>query len=132
MEKTVFRSANTRKQPTPIATVKISVRFGMDGICSARTVRSGSASVMITPKENGHGVLVTGGAKRLGKAIACAFAEAGWRVAVHCYLSRKEADAVVRNLPGKGHCVVQGDFCSEQDCERLIPELVAAKFPLRC
>ena len=83
-------------------------------------------------KGTGQGVLVTGGAKRIGKAIACAFAEAGWRVAVHCNQSRKEADALVKALSGKGHCVVQGDFRSEQDCERLIPELVAAKFPLRC
>ena len=39
----------TKKIPTPTATVKISTRFGMAGTCVARTVRSGSAIVIIIP-----------------------------------------------------------------------------------
>ena len=80
----------------------------------------------------GQGVLVTGGAKRIGKAIACAFAEAGWRVAVHCNRSRAEAKALVQALPGKGHCVVQGDLREEKTCKTLIAKVVEGGFPLRC
>ena len=49
MPKAVRRRDTTRNRPTPIATARISTILGMEGICSANTVRSGSAMVMITP-----------------------------------------------------------------------------------
>ena len=39
--------------------------------------------------------LVTGGARRIGRALALALAEAGYAVAVHHYRSQGEADALV-------------------------------------
>ena len=47
--KRVRSMARTRKKPTPAATVRIRTRSGMAGTCRARTVRSGSATVTITP-----------------------------------------------------------------------------------
>ncbi|WP_374405915.1 SDR family oxidoreductase [Pelagerythrobacter sp.] len=44
-------------------------------------------------------VLVTGGAKRLGAAIARAFGEAGWHVVIHYGSSRDEAEALAAALP---------------------------------
>ena len=44
-------------------------------------------------------VLVTGGAKRIGAAIARAFGKAGWHVVVHYGSSRAEAEALVEQLP---------------------------------
>ena len=44
-------------------------------------------------------VLVTGGAKRIGAAIARAFGKAGWHVVVHYGSSRAEAEALAEELP---------------------------------
>ncbi|HXM85397.1 MAG TPA: SDR family NAD(P)-dependent oxidoreductase, partial [Stellaceae bacterium] len=46
--------------------------------------------------------LVTGGAKRIGRAIALMLGDAGWDVAVHFHASHQEADAVVAELKAKG------------------------------
>lgn len=44
-------------------------------------------------------VLVTGGAKRIGAAIARAFGHAGWHVIIHHGRSRAEAEALAAALP---------------------------------
>src|SRR5690606_27886946 len=44
-------------------------------------------------------VLVTGGAKRIGAAIARRFAEAGWHVVIHCNRSMTAAEALAGELP---------------------------------
>ena len=46
----------------------------------------------------GKTVLVTGAAKRIGRAIAVAMAQRGARVAVHFHRSRKEAQSLVQEL----------------------------------
>jgi Dehydrogenases with different specificities (related to short-chain alcohol dehydrogenases) len=44
-------------------------------------------------------ILVTGGAKRIGRAIATAFGEAGWHVVIHYGNSREQAEALAGELP---------------------------------
>lgn len=44
-------------------------------------------------------VLITGGAKRIGAAMAHRFGEAGWHVVVHYGRSRAEAEALAAGLP---------------------------------
>ena len=44
-------------------------------------------------------VLVTGGAKRIGAAIARRFGAEGWHVVIHCNRSIAEADALAATLP---------------------------------
>ena len=44
-------------------------------------------------------VLVTGGAKRLGAAIARAFGEAGWQVVIHYGSSKDAAEELATSLP---------------------------------
>jgi NAD(P)-dependent dehydrogenase (short-subunit alcohol dehydrogenase family) len=44
-------------------------------------------------------VLVTGGARRIGAAIARGFADAGWHVVIHYGRSRAEAQALAISLP---------------------------------
>jgi NAD(P)-dependent dehydrogenase (short-subunit alcohol dehydrogenase family) len=44
-------------------------------------------------------VLVTGGARRVGRAIATRFADAGWHVVIHCRRSVEEAEALAASLP---------------------------------
>lgn len=49
-------------------------------------------------------VLVTGGARRIGAAIATAFGEAGWHVVIHHRASHDEAEALAAGLPS-AECV---------------------------
>ena len=55
-------------------------------------------------------VLVTGGSRGIGAAVARAFAERGDRVAVHCGSAVAAARSVRDRLPGEGHVVVQADL----------------------
>lgn len=54
-------------------------------------------------------VLVTGGAKRIGKAIVEAFADAGAEIRIHCNNSKKEAESLLTEIPTKGD-VFQADL----------------------
>jgi len=58
----------------------------------------------------GRAVLVTGGSRGIGRAIAHAFAAQGDSVAVHWGSSRDLAERVLADLPGDGHVLVQADM----------------------
>jgi NAD(P)-dependent dehydrogenase (short-subunit alcohol dehydrogenase family) len=83
-----------------------------------------------TPK----GALVTGGAKRIGRAIALMLGDAGWDVAVHFHASRKEADEVVAALKAKGRraAALEADLSREDQVAALIARAGKAVGPLGC
>jgi NAD(P)-dependent dehydrogenase (short-subunit alcohol dehydrogenase family) len=58
--------------------------------------------------------LVTGGAKRIGRAIVERLATEGYAVVIHCNASRGEADALAAELMAKGGkaAVVQADLAN--------------------
>lgn len=77
---------------------------------------------------------VTGGAKRLGRAIALKLAADGWDVAIHCHKSTKEAEATAAELRALGRraMVVQADLGREAEVERLIPSINQELGPITC
>ena len=78
------------------------------------------------------GALVTGGAQRLGRAIALCLAEAGHPVAIHCHASRDAADATVaeiRNAGGRA-ATVAADLRDEAATAGLVAQATAAIGPL--
>ena len=76
--------------------------------------------------------LVTGAARRIGRAIALDLAEAGLAVAVHYSRSADEARAVVEDILAKGGRAValDADLCREDQVQALVPRAVAALGPL--
>jgi NAD(P)-dependent dehydrogenase (short-subunit alcohol dehydrogenase family) len=71
-------------------------------------------------------VLVTGAAKRLGRAIALDLGGAGWNVAVHYHGSSADAETVAAEIRARGvKCVTIGaNFAKEEETARLVPAAV--------
>ena len=71
-------------------------------------------------------VLVTGAAKRLGRSIALALAEGGWRVAVHYRNSSVEADQTVADCAKHGlvSAAFQADLGDELQVRSLLPRVI--------
>ena len=66
--------------------------------------------------------LITGGARRIGAAIARDLAGHGWAVAIHCNRSTAEAETLARDLRATGGtvAVVAADLTVMEDVERLV------------
>jgi NAD(P)-dependent dehydrogenase (short-subunit alcohol dehydrogenase family) len=76
--------------------------------------------------------LVTGAAKRIGRAIAEDLTQQGWAVAVHYNSSRAEAEELVRAIQGHGGRAValHADLEREAEVESLLPRAIEALGPL--
>lgn len=72
-------------------------------------------------------VLVSGGSRGIGRAIATMFAAAGARVAVHYNRNEAAAIATVDQLAGDGHITVQADLADADAITRMV-DTVAAQF----
>jgi NAD(P)-dependent dehydrogenase (short-subunit alcohol dehydrogenase family) len=67
-------------------------------------------------------VLVTGAAKRLGRAIALDLAQAGWNVAVHYNNSDKDAEETAAEIRKSGvrACLLKADVLREDEVQSLV------------
>jgi NAD(P)-dependent dehydrogenase (short-subunit alcohol dehydrogenase family) len=71
--------------------------------------------------------LVTGGARRLGRAITLALAGAGFDVAIHVRTARAEAEALAAEIEAAGRraLVVTADLAQEDEVQALFPAAAA-------
>jgi NAD(P)-dependent dehydrogenase (short-subunit alcohol dehydrogenase family) len=89
---------------------------------------TGAAPISPVPKA----ALVTGGARRIGRALSLALADAGFAVAVHHHRSGEEARALVSDIQRAGGKAValSADLADEEQVKRLLPEAEAALGPV--
>jgi NAD(P)-dependent dehydrogenase (short-subunit alcohol dehydrogenase family) len=76
--------------------------------------------------------LVTGGSRRIGKAIVEDLAAHGFAVAIHCNRSRDDADSLAAELTRSGAMVevVQADLTNAVETEALVGKATAKLGPL--
>ena len=79
-------------------------------------------------------VLITGAAKRIGRALALDFAAQGWRVAAHYNTSADEARSLVEEITENGGMAValEADLAAEAAVQSLVPRAVEQIGPLGC
>ena len=77
-------------------------------------------------------VLITGAAKRLGRAIALSLANAGWDIALHYNGSTKDAEATANDIRALGRRValLQADVSKEDETRTLIARATAELGPI--
>lgn len=78
--------------------------------------------------------LVTGAAKRIGRAIAIDLARSGWAVAVHYHSSESDAQEVVAEITGAGGAAaaISADLRDEAETASLVDRAAEALGPLSC
>lgn len=76
----------------------------------------------MTGAPSGRAALVTGGARRIGRAVSLKLAGAGYAVAIHCNRSEEEAKALQREIEqAGGRCaIVVADLAGKDVAARLI------------
>jgi NAD(P)-dependent dehydrogenase (short-subunit alcohol dehydrogenase family) len=76
--------------------------------------------------------LVTGGARRIGRAICLKLAQAGYAIAIHCQRSQAEANLLKDEIETAGGAagIVAADLGDRMAAERMIAEAGAALGPL--
>jgi 3-oxoacyl-[acyl-carrier protein] reductase len=80
----------------------------------------------------GQVALVTGGVRRIGRAIALALAREGAAIAVNAKSSRDEADETVREIEALGGTAraFMGDVTDEGEVARMVKEIAATLGPV--
>jgi NAD(P)-dependent dehydrogenase (short-subunit alcohol dehydrogenase family) len=91
---------------------------------------TGALAVPPIPKA----ALVTGGARRIGRALASALAEDGFAVAIHHHSSRRAAENLVEVIRNKGGAAIAlaADLGDEGAVRELLPRAEQALGPIGC
>ena len=82
--------------------------------------------------ESPKAALITGGGRRIGRAIALALAAAGYAVILHAHRSRAEAETLAGEIAGRGGRagVVLGDLADAASVAGIVPAAAASSRPL--
>lgn len=77
-------------------------------------------------------VLITGGAKRIGRALTESLAESGWAIAIHYFGSNTEATDLAHSIEEHGGraAVFSADLSNSAETEDLLPAVTAALGPV--
>lgn len=73
---------------------------------------------------SGKRVLITGGTRGIGRAVAEGFASRGAKVALNYRSNEAAAVEALRELPGDGHILVPGDVASAQDASAIVERAI--------
>jgi len=75
-----------------------------------------------------NAVLITGAAKRLGRAIASKLAKSGWDIAIHYRSSKAEAESLAAEVTklGRRAALVEGELSDEREVAAIVPQASAA------
>jgi len=86
----------------------------------------------LLPTKPHRTVLITGGARRIGRAIVLALAERRWTVAIHYNHSGNDADRLAADIAiaGGQADVFKADLASEEETGSLISRVIAKVGPL--
>ncbi len=76
---------------------------------------------------NRRSVLITGGSRGIGAAIAREFAQAGDQIAIHYVSSQSVADGVCKSLAGEGHITAKADLRDADAISKMV-DVVAKNF----
>lgn len=68
----------------------------------------------------GKRVLITGGAVRVGAALAEGFARSGAKISIHFRRSAEEAERLLCTLPGEGHDCIAANLADPEEAQTLI------------
>ncbi len=87
---------------------------------------------MTDPTARNGAALVTGGGRRIGRAIALTLARAGFDVAIHYRSDPDEAEEVASEIRALGRraAILQAELTDEAQVRGLVPAAVAALGPL--
>lgn len=83
---------------------------------------------MTLPDHHPRVALITGAARRIGRALALDLAAHGWRIGVHYRRSREEAESLVAEIAAAGGLAAPlgGDLACAADLATLVPRCRAA------
>ena len=75
---------------------------------------------------NGRKVVITGGARRVGRELVRAFAARGARVLIHCRRSENDARELLAGIGGEraGHGVIVCDLADPDQLQKVLPEMM--------
>lgn len=73
---------------------------------------------------SGKTVLVTGGSRGIGRAIARAYAEAGAQVAINFHRNKEAAAETVEMLKGEGHFAIRADIGAPEAAKWMVDAVV--------